>query len=538
MRNLLSQLTSAGGTQDDANVINMIQGVFGQVIGVLNGRSGDGGGQVQGTRISQFLDSLPDYNYVAGESLITDLLHTIGSHLTFSDMIQLVMDRTSPTASNINNRLQHPLRQFFFSRILNVPDTPSSASPSEVESGVQLFMDSFYPDIAEMARIVNSRPDVDMAETMYNFFRSAMIQEVRVILDTPNENFGSVAMDLSQRLTGEFVALVSHCSTDDIASMERLVENRLAQINEQVGHLVRRWITSSALGHFRNYIAGLELNTESITSYIVTPQQGEEARRARVLRRVEEEDTPPPPPLVPGATAAAVNTTAARTTSPQDDVPSQDDDDAFETPRSSPELMETEERSSVVPSPLAPQDKAEAGSGGMHGAYTVPPPVNEADLRFPSALLPRSGMGPDMVVGGENWHRALPADWVPVIARDSQTQAPGGSANMEQGPFSDAYLTTQPAKRRKLAASQKPEGSMEQVIAETIQDAVQSSGVRPMLGATGAATLSDMSREVARDVNLQLGVEREAVSALKRRIKSDPDIKDEKHPNVKDFVKK
>ena len=109
---------------------------------------------------------------------------------------------------------------------------------------------------------------------------------------------------------------------------------------------------------------------------------------------------------------------------------------------------------------------------------------------------------------------------------------------MEQGPFSDAYLTTQPAKRRKLAAAQKPEGSVEEVIAETIEDAVQTSGVRPMLGATGAATLSDMSRAVARDANLQQGVEGEAMSALKRRIKADPDVKDEKHPNAKAFAKK
>ena len=28
-----------------------------------------------------------------------------------------------------------------------------------------------------------------------------------------------------------------------------------------------------------------------------------------------------------------------------------------------------------------------------------------------------------MVVGGEAWHRPLPADWVPIIARDIQRQA-------------------------------------------------------------------------------------------------------------------
>jgi hypothetical protein len=41
-------------------------------------------------------------------------------------------------------------------------------------------------------------------------------------------------------------------------------------------------------------------------------------------------------------------------------------------------------------------------------------------------LLPRGSIGPDMVVGGEPWHRALPADWVPIIARDIQRQAEQG----------------------------------------------------------------------------------------------------------------
>ena len=41
-------------------------------------------------------------------------------------------------------------------------------------------------------------------------------------------------------------------------------------------------------------------------------------------------------------------------------------------------------------------------------------------------LLPRGSMGPDMLVGGEQWHRGLPSDWVPIIARDMQRQAEEG----------------------------------------------------------------------------------------------------------------
>ena len=31
-----------------------------------------------------------------------------------------------------------------------------------------------------------------------------------------------------------------------------------------------------------------------------------------------------------------------------------------------------------------------------------------------------------MLVGGEQWHRGLPSDWVPIIARDMQRQAEEG----------------------------------------------------------------------------------------------------------------
>ncbi len=52
------------------------------------------------------------------------------------------------------------------------------------------------------------------------------------------------------------------------------------------------------------------------------------------------------------------------------------------------------------------------------------PPVVAGNLPFPADLqFPRGAIGPDMVVGGEAWHRPLPADWVPIIARDIQRQA-------------------------------------------------------------------------------------------------------------------
>ena len=65
--------------------------------------------------IGQFLNTLPDYSYVEGESLITDLLMTLAQQLTFQDMVSIVA--SNPTPASLAG-LQAPLRQFINSRVL------------------------------------------------------------------------------------------------------------------------------------------------------------------------------------------------------------------------------------------------------------------------------------------------------------------------------------------------------------------------------------------------------------------------------------
>jgi hypothetical protein len=65
---------------------------------------------------------------------------------------------------------------------------------------------------------------------------------------------------------------------------------------------------------------------------------------------------------------------------------------------------------------------------------------------------------------------------------------------ISQAPFSDAYLTTQPSKRRRLIAAEKPEGSVERVIAETLQ-------VKGILrGRVGGRVAREVCEKVAKNV--------------------------------------
>ena len=75
-------------------------------------------------------------------------------------------------------------------------------------------------------------------------------------------------------------------------------------------------------------------------------------------------------------------------------------------------------------------------------------------------------------VGSQPWHGTLPANWVPIVARDVNRQNDRDAIQAASRPLSDALLSTQSAKRRRLASKSKPEGNVEQLIADTLHSAM------------------------------------------------------------------
>jgi hypothetical protein len=140
-------------------------------------------------------------------------------------------------------------------------------------------------------------------------------------------------------------------------------------------------------------------------------------------------------------------------------------------------------------------------------------------------------MGPDMAVGGEPWQRALPSEWVPIIARDVQRQQQM-QTQPPQGPFSDSYLSTQSAKRRKLTADNKPEGSVEQIISDTLDYAINASGVQPV------DPIDVVVKEATGQTNLQQSLRNDAQAMIGRRLSRDPDYDPVKFPNSSNFAAK
>jgi len=494
--------------------MNMLQGFFGQVLGVASGAN-----QQNAATIGQFLRSLPDYNYEEGESLLTDLLMTMSEHLTFSDLVQDIMgNNVSPSMT----RLRRPLRNFLLRRVLNLDENAPLPSPSELDSALLTFFDSIHPQFEDMANVVNTRDGVNVAETLANHFRTRMshIAHNLVNENVLDETFSTRSVDLLRLFAGEFTALCRRVASDELSSLERLLENRLALISEGAGPTVRQWTLSMALGQLRTFAANNSVGEASVESFVVTNERGELLAQERAARR---------------ATVGAINTSQG------------EDEEQFATPRGSPIPMEVDRQQSQESS------TSREAKGGERTKETstrpetpesnrvilvVPPPVNANNQRFPRDLLPEAvGLNRGGSRGRpEPWHRAVSPEFIPVLESDTRSMENARESGQEQQrSFSDAYLSTQSAKRRKLASVEKPTGTAQEVVASCVRDAIEATGARPRGGrdarsvAAEVAATSGVVDAAAAEVGLQLG----------RRLAADPDFSAQRFPDAaRSFVRK
>lgn len=462
----------------DQNMLNLIQGVMGQVMGVLGG----GQGSNSGLTVAQFLNTLPDYTYEAGESLVTDLLMTLASHLTFQDMVAIV--GRSPSPATLAG-LQEPLQQFIRQRLL------AGAEPTQqnVELAVLNMLDDFHPQLVEASSVASVRRNISLPETLHNFLSRRPLSMVMMVLTRDSQTFVASLGPQLKAILEELAALCLHCFTDSTVSLERVLEDRLGALTEDVGPGIRDWTVSSALSHLRSFTQSSDFPSgEDVESWVISSDQASERetlRAGRLAARQEQGVTEPPP-----------------------------------------EQMEVESQaippaSEAVGGRAAPQTVPQA-LGGRVAPKTVPE-VGQ-DPIFPQALLAvplATQPSPPGALGG------VPADWVPIITRDMA----GVGRLGRQGPFSEAYLAGQPSKRRKLNSEKKPRGDVNSVIAQSLQEAIDQSGLEPN---------TDSSRvvaEVAGDQRVQRAVEMVTRGAIQDRTETNRDFQADRFPAVHNFRK-
>jgi len=438
-------------------------------------------GETNGTRIADLLESFSDYSYTAGEDMITDLLMCLARALTLTDLIGILSG-----SNDVMGRVQAPLQTFMRQRMaLGTSGAPPTSD--EIQEAVSRLLDEAQPAIEASVQEANVAEGVDYAETLNEFLSQRLVGLVTYIWSSSRETFASGFYQVCQVFLADLTNLSVRSFSDGQASLERLARGQLSAINGGVGSTsIRAWTMSSAIGHLRNYLAGMagdegaELDALLVKTEDVANRKSARERRMEV-RRAKQDD---------GGAAT-------------------EDDETFETPRSSPEAMDIA------------QDEEEAKP-----ETTKAPPPAAAVQEFPSSLMSRSGMGPDMVVGREPWHRSVPAEWVPVIARDAAAVPP------PQAPLSDAYLTTVPAKKRRLVASRKHSGSVKEAVETTLSEAVRITGVQPKTSREEAA------KSAADNPNVERTLADSSRNAIKRRLEEDADFEPEKFPNCDQFLDK
>lgn len=503
MGSLVQDGGGAGGaaapasTSDAASgMVNVVQRIIGQVFSAMGGSGGN-------DTIATFLETISDYHYTAGQDIVTDLLMCLARSLTFADLIGFLAGSNAVIA-----KVQSPLKEFLRERL-------GVSRESDVEDAVLRVLDETHAGLVSAVGAANVVDGLDYPETLNAFLKVRLVQLALFIWTSDERTFAREFYDVCQSFLADMTNLSVRCFSDGQTSLELLVRNQLSNVTDDVGSgSIGSWTVSTALGHLRNYVAGINHGAEaedqppasamaSLESYVVKTGEEAEAKKAARQKRLRDG-------RLSEQAAAATET----------------EDETFETPRTSPEAMDVSQDDE-------PETAAAENASSMpmpEHADTTPPSADSAAVsEFPRELQLRSGSGPDMVIGREPWHRLVPEEWVPIITRDQGAHG-GGDAVGQQAPFSDAYLTTQPAKKRRIAASRKPDGSVQDNMQRTLGDAIKVTGVRPK------STSGEVAQSALDNGQVQQSLAEGARTSIKRRLEQDKDFDPEKFPNCKEFI--
>ena len=197
--------------------------------------------------------------------------------------------------------------------------------------------------------------------------------------------------------------------------------------------MMRTWTINSALSHLRSFVEGptvRAVSQEDIQSFVMTTEMGSQRRTERQQRL---SSIAPAPAEVPAD--------------------------------SNVDPMVAEVEGEVEEMEVSGGEE----SGDSQGPTRDIPPA-EQEAAFPPSLLSVPVLAGSDTSSPEL--RSLPPSWLPIISSDQAVPV------VRSQPYSDAYLSGQPSKRRKLNAESKPRGDVSQLLHQSLQEV---RGRRPAL---------------------------------------------------------
>ncbi|KAF4518320.1 hypothetical protein B566_EDAN009108 [Ephemera danica] len=456
-----------------AGILSVAQHIFGDGFeqGLLNMQAGH--------TVADFLTSMPDYTYTRGESFFTDLFFTIAQHLTFRDLLQV---GTQNTASL--NRLRQPLRSFVNDQLLE-GETATSESMARAVDRLMVEVQPYLEVVLQGSSQL--RQDIDFQASIRQFGLARIPELIRFIANEEGDpsQFGAQLVERCAQFVRDLASLTLICCHGRRQGLERILHRYMQVLTGDLGPLVQQWTTVNLRLPVRSFVEGLSTAPEGLDGYLV---------RSQVFAPIPVTATGAVPALDEAAT-------------PPQPLTNQTTDQE--------EAMDCEEEFVLALEEVI-----------------SPPPAVAVDTDMPATAAPSPGLplprmevdtSCDVAVGSEEWHTGINPDWVPVITRDMQRQRRQQS---EQPPFSDAYLSGMSSKRRKLISSSKPQGTVSQVISESLTQAA---------GAAGVSTTEHLARAAGADTGLQAAYKEEVKKAVSQQLASNPDFTPDRFPNASKY---
>ncbi|KAL0280072.1 UNVERIFIED_CONTAM: hypothetical protein PYX00_001471 [Menopon gallinae] len=312
----------------------------------------------------------------------------------------------------------------------------------------------------ELMQEVRLRDSIDLVATINNFNRSQLPEIISLIVD-PEQNqpevFGQNVTSRIRNYMRQLIAIIIHCCQDGNQGFDSIIQNCVRLLTRGVPEELQQWTELNSVNILRSYTTNLDVPLEDIQRYVEYRTGGSTAEREQPTEPVTEP-------------------------------------------------METD---------APPADGIWNASAGISSTDKADDNINDGLVGVDNENLP------DVLIGSETWHNALPSEWVPIITRDTQRQRRQSS----QKPFSDAYLSSLPAKRRKLIASSKPQGNLSQVISDGVRQAINAAGI-------SSPVAEKVIAEAGKDDVLQAAYKEQERVCVSADLKRNPDFSPSRFPNA------
>ncbi|CAL1291400.1 unnamed protein product [Larinioides sclopetarius] len=426
------------------------------------------------------------------EGVLGDLVVLLANQFTLKDILDISYGKYACL-----DRIRRPLQMYLECNVLFGEDP----SATEVDAGVKQISSEILNTLQSFVSGTRSRCGMDYSAALSTFIHQSVHKLLVVILDKSEsapDTFRMRLVRMFQKISREFLALNEKYSFNANSNFEEfareIIEPLTSGIGQSYHEIVNTWIMNSIRRFMITF--GPDASTES---QIPASNSSQSNRTDASQKKTDEPKSSSPEPTRP-----ARNNTGVRR-------------------RNFVEALGVNE----------------ALASGLTGTRSAPTLAAFARIAEQTSALLRNNAQPsdiphpptrnlrEMVLGSDPWHNSVPPNWVPIIARDVQRQR----RQAAQTPFSNAYLSGMPSKRRKIMTNGNPTllESSKSALSEMLLQAISSANVKPV------TNIEELKKDALQNSSLQTSFNKHMKNAIQERLQRDLDYCSERFPNSEKY---